>query len=60
MKALKFAGAVVTAVIVLIALLAVIGIPSGYLASTINAWNRLAISLRAVPGRYKAAASRTS
>ena len=31
-----------------------------YLASTINAWNRLAISLRAVPGRYKAAASRTS
>jgi len=36
MKALKFAGAVVTAVIVLIALLAVIGIPSGYLASTIK------------------------
>jgi AhpD family alkylhydroperoxidase len=31
-----------------------------YLATTINAWNRLAISLRAVPGRYKAAASRTS
>jgi AhpD family alkylhydroperoxidase len=31
-----------------------------YLASTINAWNRLAISLRAVPGRYKAAVSRTS
>jgi len=27
-----------------------------YLASTINAWNRLAISLRAVPGHYKAAA----
>ena len=26
-----------------------------YLASTINAWNRIAISLRAVPGRYKAA-----
>ena len=25
-----------------------------YLASTINAWNRLAISLRAVPGHYKA------
>jgi alkylhydroperoxidase family enzyme len=25
-----------------------------YLASTINAWNRLAIALRAVPGRYKA------
>ena len=24
-----------------------------YLAATINAWNRLAISLRAVPGRYK-------
>jgi AhpD family alkylhydroperoxidase len=24
-----------------------------YLASTINAWNRIAISLRAVPGRYK-------
>jgi AsmA protein len=36
MKALKFAGAVVTAVIVLVALLAVIGIPSGYLASTIK------------------------
>ena len=31
-----------------------------YLAATINAWNRLAISLRAVPGRYKAAVSRTS
>ena len=31
-----------------------------YLATTINAWNRLAISLRAVPGRYKAAVSRTS
>ncbi len=30
-----------------------------YLAATINAWNRLAISLRAVPGHYKAA-SRTS
>ena len=26
-----------------------------YLASTINAWNRIAISLRAVPGRDKAA-----
>jgi AhpD family alkylhydroperoxidase len=25
-----------------------------YLAATINAWNRLAISLRAVPGRYRA------
>lgn len=25
-----------------------------YLAATINAWNRIAISLRAVPGRYKA------
>jgi AhpD family alkylhydroperoxidase len=25
-----------------------------YLASTINAWNRIAVSLRAVPGRYKA------
>ena len=25
-----------------------------YLASTINAWNRIAISTRAVPGRYKA------
>ena len=24
-----------------------------YLAATINAWNRLAISLRAVPGRYQ-------
>src|SRR4029077_18405614 len=36
MKALKFAGAAVTAVIVVIALLAVIGIPSGYLASTIK------------------------
>ena len=24
-----------------------------YLAATINAWNRLAISLRSVPGRYK-------
>jgi AhpD family alkylhydroperoxidase len=28
-----------------------------YLASTINAWNRLAISLRAVPGHYKAKAA---
>ena len=26
-----------------------------YLASTINAWNRIAISLRAVPGRYRPA-----
>jgi AhpD family alkylhydroperoxidase len=25
-----------------------------YLASTINAWNRIAVSMRAVPGRYKA------
>jgi AhpD family alkylhydroperoxidase len=25
-----------------------------YLAATINAWNRIAISLRTVPGRYKA------
>jgi len=25
-----------------------------YLASTINAWNRIAVALRAVPGRYKA------
>jgi AhpD family alkylhydroperoxidase len=31
-----------------------------YLASTINAWNRIAISMRAVPGRYQATASRTS
>jgi AhpD family alkylhydroperoxidase len=28
-----------------------------YLASTINAWNRIAISLRAVPGHYKARAA---
>jgi AhpD family alkylhydroperoxidase len=28
-----------------------------YLASTINAWNRLAIALRAVPGRYKGKAA---
>jgi AhpD family alkylhydroperoxidase len=27
-----------------------------YLASTINAWNRIAVSMRAVPGRYKAQA----
>ena len=27
-----------------------------YLASTINAWNRIAISLRAVPGHYRPAA----
>ena len=25
-----------------------------YLASTINAWNRIAVSMRALPGRYKA------
>lgn len=25
-----------------------------YLASTINAWNRIAVSMRAVPGRYQA------
>ena len=25
-----------------------------YLAATINAWNRIAIATRAVPGRYKA------
>ena len=25
-----------------------------YLTATINAWNRLAISLRSVPGRYRA------
>ena len=31
-----------------------------YLASTINAWNRLAIALRAVPGHYKATTSRAS
>jgi AhpD family alkylhydroperoxidase len=28
-----------------------------YLASTINAWNRIAVSMRAVPGRYKARAA---
>jgi AhpD family alkylhydroperoxidase len=28
-----------------------------YLASTINAWNRIAISMRAVPGRYMARAA---
>jgi len=28
-----------------------------YVAATINAWNRLAIALRAVPGRYRAAAT---
>jgi AhpD family alkylhydroperoxidase len=28
-----------------------------YLASTINAWNRIAISMRAVPGRYQPAKS---
>jgi hypothetical protein len=26
-------------------------------ATTINAWNRLAIALRAIPGRYRPAAS---
>ena len=30
-----------------------------YLTSTINAWNRLAIALRAVPGHYRAASSTT-
>ncbi len=30
-----------------------------YLTSTINAWNRLAIALRAVPGHYRAAARAT-
>jgi len=28
-----------------------------YLASTINAWNRIAVAFRAVPGRYKARAT---
>jgi alkylhydroperoxidase family enzyme len=28
-----------------------------YLVASINSWNRLAISLRAVPGTYKPAAS---
>jgi AhpD family alkylhydroperoxidase len=31
-----------------------------YLTATINAWNRLAISLRSVPGRYRAAGAATS
>jgi AhpD family alkylhydroperoxidase len=31
-----------------------------YLASTINAWNRIAISMRAVPGSYHPATSRPS
>jgi AhpD family alkylhydroperoxidase len=31
-----------------------------YLASTINGWNRLAISLRAVPGQYQPAKSASS
>ena len=31
-----------------------------YLASTINAWNRIAIAMRAVPGSYKGATSHTS
>jgi AhpD family alkylhydroperoxidase len=30
-----------------------------YLTSTINAWNRLAIALRAVPGHYRSTASTT-
>src|ERR1700742_2279094 len=36
MRALKFAGAAVAAVIVILALLLVIGIPSGFLTSTIR------------------------
>src|SRR5579864_1645826 len=31
-----------------------------FLVSTINAWNRLAIALRAVPGHYRPAASKTA
>jgi AhpD family alkylhydroperoxidase len=31
-----------------------------FVASTINAWNRLAIALRAVPGHYRPAASSAS
>ena len=31
-----------------------------YLAATINAWNRLAIALRSVPGRYRAAVTSSS
>jgi AhpD family alkylhydroperoxidase len=31
-----------------------------YVASTINAWNRLAIALRAVPGHYRPASSAAS
>ena len=31
-----------------------------YLAATINAWNRLAIALRSVPGRYRAAITSSS
>ena len=31
-----------------------------YLAATINAWNRLAIALRSVPGRYRAATTSSS
>ena len=30
-----------------------------YVAAAINVWNRLAIALRAVPGRYRPAAART-
>lgn len=37
MRALKFAGAAIAAVLVVIALLAVVGIPSGFLTSTIAA-----------------------
>ena len=37
MRALKFAGAAVVAVVIMIALLLVIGIPSGFLTSTIAA-----------------------
>jgi AhpD family alkylhydroperoxidase len=31
-----------------------------YLAATINAWNRLAVSMRALPGRYRAAKATVS
>jgi alkylhydroperoxidase family enzyme len=31
-----------------------------YVAATINAWNRIAIALRAVPGRYKPAGATTA
>jgi len=36
MRALKFAGAAIVAVIVVIALLLVVGVPSGFLTSTIQ------------------------